>query len=232
MICMMHKYSEGTTTYLVGYWDAEIFLAVADCKFLYSLIVFSIIILIIVVMVLRVYAMWNRSKKIFYSLLLIYVPQVMVSLILTGISRNPNTYLQGMSGAKIQTKWQSHADFPCSKSFPLVTSVRITDFSICEGFSNAPSSIYFCDAILRLLLSAALLILALIQTLKESVQVYKATKKWQSNRYLQLLARDGVLYFLVYVSPFPFFHSIHYHILSPISVLCTCIKTNQLDIYP
>ena len=56
---------------------------------------------IIVVMILQVYAMWNLSKWILYTLLFIYVPQVMVSFIFTCIYLNPNTYLQGMSCAKI-----------------------------------------------------------------------------------------------------------------------------------
>jgi ABC-type uncharacterized transport system permease subunit len=53
-------------------------------------------VLIVVVMILRVYAMWNQSKQILYSLLFIYVPQVMVSFIVTGIYYNPNTHFQGM----------------------------------------------------------------------------------------------------------------------------------------
>ena len=36
--------------------------------------------------------------------------------------------------------------------------------------------------------------------------MYKATKQWQSNRYLQQLMRDGVFYFLLYATLFPLFH--------------------------
>jgi hypothetical protein len=49
-----------------------------------------------------------------------------------------------------------------------------------------------------------LLILAVISSLKESVVTYKATKQWQPNRYMQQFVKDGILYFLAYVSPFPF----------------------------
>ena len=45
-------------------------------------------------MLLRVYAMWNQSKQILYTLLFIYVPQVLVLFILTGRYDNSNT---GMS---------------------------------------------------------------------------------------------------------------------------------------
>jgi hypothetical protein len=65
-------------------------------------------------MILRVYAMWNRSKWILYSLLLIYVPQVIVFFIFTGIYDNPNTYLSGVSQAKLEAKLEAHAGGPLS----------------------------------------------------------------------------------------------------------------------
>ena len=48
-------------------------------------------------MILRVYAMWKQSKQILYTLLFIYVAQVIVSFIFTGIYNNPNTYSKSMS---------------------------------------------------------------------------------------------------------------------------------------
>ena len=67
--------------------------------------------------------------------------------------------------------------------------------------------------VLRFVLCVLLLILAVISSLKESVVLYKATKQWQPNRYIQLLVKDGILYFLVYVFLFPFiqFHSLPSH---------------------
>ena len=49
-----------------------------------------------VVMILRVYAIWNRSKMILYILLCLYVPHVIVSFTLTGIYDNPYTYFSGV----------------------------------------------------------------------------------------------------------------------------------------
>ncbi|KAF8449462.1 hypothetical protein L210DRAFT_863951 [Boletus edulis BED1] len=51
----------------------------------------------------------------------------------------------------------------------------------------------------RLVLAAALVILAVTQTVRQSVEMYKATKKWQLNRYMQLLVRDGIFYFAMNV---------------------------------
>ncbi|KAN0080314.1 hypothetical protein V8E55_009880, partial [Tylopilus felleus] len=42
-------------------------------------------------------------------------------------------------------------------------------------------------------------VLAVIQTIKQSVNMFKATKQWQPNKYMQQLMTDGILYFLVYV---------------------------------
>ena len=54
-------------------------------------------------------------------------------------------------------------------------------------------------AILRIALCAALCILAILEFVKQSLQLYRATNVWQPNRYMKLLLKQGVLYFLVYV---------------------------------
>ncbi|KAF8120490.1 hypothetical protein EV363DRAFT_91134 [Boletus edulis] len=56
-----------------------------------------------------------------------------------------------------------------------------------------------CNATPRVVLAAALVIFAVSQTLKQSFEMYKATKQWQPNRYMQKLVGDGILYFFVYV---------------------------------
>ena len=48
-------------------------------------------------MILRVYAMWNQSKRILCILLFIYVPQIIVSFVFAAIYEDPNTHLSGMS---------------------------------------------------------------------------------------------------------------------------------------
>ena len=58
-------------------------------------------------MILRVYAMWNQSKRVLSILLFIYMPQVIVPFVFQGIYGNPNTYLSGMSQAKLQAKHKS-----------------------------------------------------------------------------------------------------------------------------
>ena len=160
-------------------------------------------------MILCVYAMWNQSKRILYILLFTYVPQVIVSFVFTGVYDNPNTYLSGMSGLWSVTACLvvcSHASLPL---FPPVTAIQVINFSLCSAlFSNVALilSTHWIDGILRFILSVTIFILAAIQTLKQSVGMYKATKQWQLNQYMHQLMGDGILYFLMYASSFHFFH--------------------------
>ncbi|KAF8124714.1 hypothetical protein EV363DRAFT_1435185 [Boletus edulis] len=42
--------------------------------------------------------------------------------------------------------------------------------------------------------------LAIIQFVRQSLQMYRVTKQWQLNQYMHLLVKQGVFYFLAYVS--------------------------------
>ena len=74
-----------------------------------------------------------------------------------------------------------------------------------------------------------LLTLAVFSTLKVSVLLYKATKQWRPNHYMQQFVKDGILYFLVYVLLFPFFqfHSLPSYFPS-ILLSSTCKQINEL----
>jgi len=142
--------------YQVATWAFPIFIAAAD-----------------LVMILRVYAMWNQSKRILYILLFIYIPQVIVSFVFQGVYNHPNTYLS-------------------------VTVVQVIDVSFCNiSYSQATSHLLWSLTALRFVFAVTVLMLAVISTLKESIALYKATKQWQPNRYMQQLVKDGILYFLV-----------------------------------
>ena len=87
-------------------------------------------------MILRVYAMWNQSKRILYILLFIYVSQVIVSFIFQGVYNNPNTYLSGMSEAKLQAKLESHMS-PVSYHFLLQSQLSKLLMSLSAIFHTA-----------------------------------------------------------------------------------------------
>ena len=44
--------------------------------------------------------------------------------------------------------------------------------------------------------------LAIFQFVRQSLQMYHATKQWQLNRYMSLFVKQGLLYFLAYVQSF------------------------------
>ncbi|KAF8428952.1 hypothetical protein L210DRAFT_3116192 [Boletus edulis BED1] len=147
-----------TVIYLISGWALVLFISATD-----------------LMMILRVYAMWNRSRTILSILLSIFVAQTIVAVVLDGIYNNPNTHV-------------------------LVTLNQVSDFSFCNiSYINTPATVQVYRAAPRLVLSAALVILAVSQTLKESFEMYKATKQWQPNRYMQKLVGDGILYFIVNV---------------------------------
>ena len=109
--------------------------------------------------------------------------------------------------------------------FSPVTVVQVIDFSFCQGLvSNTSFHLALAITTLGMILGIMLLMLAVITTFKESVVLYKVTKQWQPNRYMQLFVKDGILYFVAYVSLSPF---IHYHSLPSHSL--THITLNYLE---
>lgn len=87
----------GTGLILTGDWAFVVFISAADRKLLspsHAIISYSYT--NTVVMVLRVYAMWNRSKIILGVLLSFYVIEVIIQVVCTAIFDNPNTYSPGM----------------------------------------------------------------------------------------------------------------------------------------
>ncbi|KAF8435744.1 hypothetical protein L210DRAFT_2505713 [Boletus edulis BED1] len=150
--------------YLVSYWTSIVFLFAAD-----------------VVMILRVYAMWNRSRTILFILLFFYALQIISSVVFDGIYENPDTYFS-------------------------VTIVRVLDFSFCsDSFVNIPPLHQVYTAAPRFVLGTALIVLAVFRSLKQTMEMYTVTKQWQPNRYMEQLVRDGTLYFFAYVPNCPLY---------------------------
>ncbi|KAF8129171.1 hypothetical protein EV363DRAFT_1220227 [Boletus edulis] len=147
-----------TVTRVVVFWQLPIFIAAAD-----------------LVMIARVYAMWNKCKRILGVLLFVYVPQVVFSFVFAGIQA------------------YSHPHGPLSS---IVN--QVPGFSTCDhSLSTSSPVLYFYLLGLRAAISMMLLGLAAIQTLKQSVEMYQVTKQWKPNQYMQLLVKDGILYFVV-----------------------------------
>ena len=114
--------------------------------------------------------------------------------------------------------------------FTQVTILQIDNYSVCAfSLGGTSSTLDLYGRILLIVLGATLLVLTVFQTVKQSVAMYKATKKWQPNRYMQQLVRDGALYFIVYVFP-PLSHFHSSPSGSPVDLVLEYSQTNKLTI--
>ncbi|KAF9237825.1 hypothetical protein BU15DRAFT_62848 [Melanogaster broomeanus] len=121
-------------------------------------------------MILRVYAMYNKSRLVLGILLASYVPSVVLKFIVTGAFYKPQIDVAVVFGAKICT-----------------LSVNI-----------APTLVaYF--AIPQIIFSVLLCGFAVVHFVRGSLQMHRAIKQWRSNRYMELLVQGSLLYFVAYV---------------------------------
>ncbi|KAF9232808.1 hypothetical protein BU15DRAFT_67125 [Melanogaster broomeanus] len=148
------KFSRGIVLYNIGSWTFLIFLAVAD-----------------LLMILRVYAMYNRSRIILFILLGIYLPTVVVLLVAVSLDENPSSSL-------------------------LVTSAEVMDVRVCTVTFNGISRIATYLFIPRFILGVLLCILAITQFIRQSLEMHAVLKRWRSNQYMELLVRESILYFV------------------------------------
>ncbi|KAF9231771.1 hypothetical protein BU15DRAFT_68054 [Melanogaster broomeanus] len=98
-------------------------------------------------------------------------PAIAVLVVSAAIDANPNT---GLS----------------------VTTAEAVDSRLCVATFNTTSSIAAYAFIPRFILSILLCILAVTQFVRESLEMYKVKvfKQWRSNRYMDLLVREPILY--------------------------------------
>jgi len=124
------------------------------------------------VIILRVYALWNRSKIILAVLLFCYMIQVIIQLVVTAVFDNPHTDAT-------------------------VIISHILDHSICTEVFPVIGPYVKYMVIDSTLFNLLLLILALVPTVKQSATMYKTTKRWQPNRYMSLIVKEGIFYVLL-----------------------------------
>ena len=83
--------------------------------------------------------------------------------------------------------------------------MQVHEFMFCVP---QPSSRLWFEAVepVELAFSTFLCLLATVRFATQSLQMYRVTGKFQLSRYMNVLVREGVLYFLVYdlVFLFPF----------------------------
>lgn len=148
-------------------------------------------------MILRVYAMYNKSK-IALGVLLVFWLATIVLYAISGIYYNdPNTYMTSACRPLLSNILSSLS--------PIVTIAQVLNMSFCNPMYTYPASskLGIYKVIPRLTLAGLLFLLVVVRLCMESYQMYKATKQWRPGVYFTILVREGVLYFFVYV-PSPF----------------------------
>ena len=203
---MRHGHPEGTAIYLVAMWAFAIFLTAADCELLYSLIPFPLTMLLNCSGHDPAGVCNVESIQMDHLYPLLHLCATGYSFFCQSRYLHQSQYLplRYVSSLTASQTGISHMS-PCLLlPFSLVTVVQVLDIAFCNVLIDPPVQLVLGITTLRFLLAVILLMLAVIPTLKELVVLYRATKQWQPNQYMQQLVTDGVLYFIVYVSLFPF----------------------------
>ncbi|KAF9233832.1 hypothetical protein BU15DRAFT_66268 [Melanogaster broomeanus] len=112
------------------------------------------------------------ARMILVILLGIYVPTISVLVVSAAIQDNTNLS---------------------------VTTTEVAHSQSCITIFNTTPSIVVYTFVPRFILGILLFILAVTQFVRESLEMYKAIKQWRSNRYMELLVRESILYFIAYV---------------------------------
>ena len=77
-------------------------------------------------------------------------------------------------------------------------TAQVLDFSFCEAQFGSPIWGETIDAV-QVALGALMCLLVAIKFIRQSLQMYKATKRFQPSRYMALFTREGMFYFFAYV---------------------------------
>ena len=80
----------------------------------------------------------------------------------------------------------------------IVVTAQVLDFSFCVAESGPAIWAVINDS-LQFTLAAVMCLLVTTQFVRQSFQLHKVAKRWQLNGYVNLFAREGMLYFLAYV---------------------------------
>ena len=78
--------------------------------------------------------------------------------------------------------------------------VQVLDFSVCMFHSGPPEWSPITDNSSVIAMGTLMCLLVVIRFARESLQMYKVSNQFQASRYLSLLVRDGMFYYLAYVS--------------------------------
>ncbi|KAF8838739.1 hypothetical protein BDN67DRAFT_1012887 [Paxillus ammoniavirescens] len=123
-------------------------------------------------MILRVYAMYNRSRRILAILLVAYIPAMVLSVADAAYIMTQKLYLTVV---------------------PVVADVK---FCVLANDNIPYIQVNTYAIIARLVIGTLLCILAVAKFVRQSLEMHKALKQWRSDRYTKLFVRESILYFI------------------------------------
>ncbi|KAF8547628.1 hypothetical protein OG21DRAFT_1517176, partial [Imleria badia] len=124
-----------------------------------------------VVMILHLWAMYNQLKLILRIFLSLFALELISSLFGAAIYSNP-------------------------RIIP-VDTIQILDFSLCIWQNHLPSASTVVS-ILQITYDTAMCIFAIAQFVRQSLQMYRVTKQWKLNHYMDFLVKQSILYFVYF----------------------------------
>jgi hypothetical protein len=142
---------------------------------------------LLVVVILRVYAMYDQSRIVLGILLATNIPVVIVGIVVAGVVYKPQIDVSGM---QVDLSLKSHL----LTFFSVLFGVKSCTFSF-----KAPSTPFTYTCIPTIVLSVLFCGLPIAQFVRQTLQMHRAIKQWRSNRYLELLVQESVMYFVMYV---------------------------------
>jgi hypothetical protein len=153
-------------------------------------------------MILRVYAMYNRSRRILAILLVTYIPAVVLSIVFDCLHYDLNNlYLSG--NVQVNHRLSAHSTSPLSPTLFFQWLLRWRTSKFCVVAINDIAHIQLhIRPVARLVIGTLLCILAVAKFVRQSLEMHKALKQWRSDRYMKLFVRESILYFIAYALRF------------------------------
>ena len=148
-----------------------------------------------VVMILRVWVLYNRSRYLLGTLLTLFSLEMISYTLAAVIRSNPRNLTSTFTF--LDNGHASLTSLPLAGNLKAGT-VLIYDIVIC--FAEPLSPIFpELSAIFEFTHGSIVFLLAVVQFVRQSLQMHRATKQWKPNRYMSLLVGHDIPYFFVYV---------------------------------
>ena len=144
-------------------------------------------------MILRVWAMYHRSKLVLGTLLVVFIAEAILAL---GIPIMMVSSLNQVSGMQNLVSLCHSAHLAHDSA---VAAAQVLDFNFCTLYPNTTLVITWSEAtaIVQLILAAMTCTLVSVQYARESFHMHKTMQTWQPNHYTKLFFQEGLVYFFM-----------------------------------